>query len=124
MENIEKVDVLVIGYDAIKDTRQFKIAVLKSVNLNFVKKIYYLEKGAFTDQIKDFCKDFGIECEGLIPLPAKPSNEQLEKLSEIKSLVLFNNGDDKRIKKYEAFAKKLPIYVNIWRVKNGDLVLK
>lgn len=124
MEEKQKVDVLVIGYEEIKDYRQFKIAILKSINLDYVKKVYYVEKGSFTGEIVKFCEDFDLEHEGMIPLPTKPSKEQSEKLSQIKSLVLFDNGEDKRIKKYEAFVKKLPIYINTWQVKKGDLVLK
>ena len=124
MEQIKQISVLIIGYDEISDYRQFKIAILKSVNLNRVNKIYFVEKGGFTEEMIKFCNDFKIEYESIVPLPAKPSNEQCEKLSEVKSLIVFNNGEDKRIKKYESFVKKLPIYVNTWKVKNGNLLLK
>lgn len=124
MEQLQKVAILVIGYDEIKDYRQFKIAVLKSVNLNCVNKIYYINKSGFTEEIEKFCKEFKVETESMNPLPSKPSNEQCEKLSEIKALIVFNNGEDKRIKKYEAFAKKLPVYVSTWKTKDGNLILK
>ena len=35
-QKVEKMSVLVISYDEVKDYRQFKIAILKSFNLNFV----------------------------------------------------------------------------------------
>lgn len=120
----EKVPVLVIGYDKVKDYRQFRIAVLKSVNLNFVSKIYFVHKEGFTEQIEDFCKRYEIECEKITPLPAKLSNEQSEKLSEVKALVIFSNGEDKNVKRYETFAKKLPIYINTWKVKDNNLIHK
>lgn len=120
----EKVPVLVIGYDRIKDSRQFRIAVLKSVNLNFVSKIYFVDKEGFTDQIVEFCKKFDVEYEKIVPVPAKLSKEQSEKLSQVKALVVFNNGEDKNVKRYETFAKKLQIYVNTWKLKDNNLVHK
>lgn len=124
LNKIEKVPVLVIGYDLVKDYRQFKIAVLKSVNLNLVSKLYYVGKDTFVSEMERFCEEFKVLCEQIKILPAKLSNEQVEKLSEIKSVVIFNNGEDKSIKRYETFAKKLPIYINIWKLKDGNLVHK
>lgn len=122
--NSKKVPILVIGYDEIEDYKQFKIALLKSVNFNLVSKIYYVEKGKFTDQIEKFCDDFDVEREGLIPLPAKPSNEQEEKLLTAGALVVFNNGEDKRIKKYETLVKNNHVFVKIWKINNKGLVLE
>lgn len=123
-KKIEKISILVIGYDEIKDYRQFKIAMLKSFNLNFVNKVYFVEKENFTEEVERFCKEFKIDYESVTPLPAKLSNEQADKLSLVKGLIVFNNGEDKKIKKYETFVKKLPIYVSIWKTKNGNLILK
>jgi len=74
----EKSSVLVIGYDSVVDYRQFKIAILKSVNLNYVEKIYFLDKEKFTDEIVNFCTEFKIDYECITPLPARLSNEQSE----------------------------------------------
>lgn len=123
-KKIEKVPVFVIGYDEVKDYKQFKIAILKSVNLNIVSKIFYVGEDKFVNETEKFCKEFKMECERIKVLPAKLSNEQSEKLSTIKSVIIFNNGEDKGIKRYETFAKKLPIYVNTWKTKNGNLILK
>lgn len=123
-KKVEKVSVLVIGYDAVKDYMQFKIAVLKSFNLNLVEKIYFIEKDGFTEQMEKFCKEFKVNFESMKPLPVKLSNEQSEKLSQVKCLIIFNNGEDKKIKKYESFVKKLPIYISTWKTKNGNLILK
>lgn len=120
----EKVPVFIVGYDSVKDYRQFKIAVLKSVNLNRVSLVYYIGKEEFNTQMENFCKEFGVDCEKINILPAKMSNEQTEKLSTVKALVVFDNGEDKRIKKYESFVKKLPVYTSIWKTKNGNLLLK
>ena len=123
-QKVEKMSVLVISYDEVKDYRQFKIAILKSFNLNFVNKIYFVEKEKFTEEIKSFCKEFKIDFEAITPLPAKLSNDQSEKLSQVRGLIVFNNGEDKKIKKYETFVKKLPVYISIWKTKNGNLILK
>lgn len=120
----KKVAILVVGYNEVADYRQFKIAILKSVNLNFVSKVYFVDKNKFTQQMERFCEDFKLEYEKLTPLPVKPSNEQAEKLSEVKALVVFNNGEDKRIKKYEAFVKKMPVYINNWKLKDNVLINK
>ena len=104
-KKVEKVSVLVIGYDAVKDYMQFKI-----------------EKDGFTEQMEKFCKEFKVNFESMKPLPVKPSNEQSEKLSQVKCLIIFNNGEDKKIKKYESFVKKLPIYISTWKTKNGNLI--
>ena len=120
----EKVPVFIVGYDSVKDYRQFKIAILKSVNLNLVSLVYYIGKEEFNTQMENFCKEFGVDCEKISILPAKMSNEQIEKLSTVKSLVVFDNGEDKRIKKYKSFVKKLPVYTNIWKTKRGNLLLK
>lgn len=124
MEQKEKVPMLIIGYNEVKDYRQLKIAILKSFNLNLVSKIYFLDKNNFTQQIEEFCKQFKIECEKLTPLPAKISNEQIEKLSSVKCLVIIDNGEDKRLKKYETFVKSLSVDVNTWKTKDGNLLLK
>lgn len=123
-QKVEKMSVLVISYDEVKDYRQFKIAILKSFNLNFVNKIYFVEKEKFTEEMKRFCKEFKMNFEAITPLPAKLSNDQSEKLSKVRGLIVFNNGEDKKIKKYETFVKKLPVYISIWKTKNGNLVLK
>ena len=123
-QKVEKMSVLVISYDEVKDYRQFKIAILKSFNLNFVNKIYYVEKEKFTEEMKRFCKEFKMDFEAITPLPAKLSNDQSEKLSKVRGLIVFNNGEDKKIKKYETFVKKLPVYISIWKTKNGNLILK
>lgn len=123
-QKVEKMSVLVISYDEVKDYRQFKIAILKSFNLNFVNKIYFVEKEKFTEEIKRFCKEFKMDFEAITPLPAKLSNDQSEKLSKVRGLIVFNNGEDKKIKKYETFVKKLPVYISIWKTKNGNLILK
>lgn len=123
-KKIEKISILVIAYDKVKDYKQFKIAILKSFNLNLVKKIYFVEKDGFTEDIQQFCEDFKIDYEPVKPLPAKLSNEQSENLSQVKGLIVFNNGEDKKIKKYETFVKKLPVYVSTWKTKNGNLILK
>ena len=124
MEQKEKVSMLIIGYDEVKDYRQLKIAILKSFNLNLVNKIYFLDKNSFAQQIEKFCEEFKIECEKLIPLPAKLSNEQTEKLSSVKCLVVIDNGEDKRFKKYETFVKSLSVNINTWKTKDGNLLLK
>ena len=123
-QKVEKMSVLVISYDEVKDYRQFKIAILKSFNLNFVNKIYFVEKEKFTEEMKRFCKEFKMDFEAITPLPAKLSNDQSEKLSKVRGLIVFNNGEDKKIKKYETFVKKLPVYISIWKTKNGNLSLK
>ncbi len=123
-QKVEKMSVLVISYDEVKDYRQFKIAILKSFNLNFVNKIYFVEKEKFTEEMKRFCKEFKMDFEAITPLPAKLSNDQSEKLSKVRGLIVFNNGEDKKIKKYETFVKKLPVYISIWKTKNGNLILK
>ena len=123
-QKVEKMSVLVVSYDAVKDYRQFKIAILKSFNLNFVNKIYFVEKEKFTEEMKRFCKEFKMDFEAITPLPAKLSNDQSEKLSKVRGLIVFNNGEDKKIKKYETFVKKLPVYISIWKTKNGNLILK
>lgn len=123
-QKVEKMSVLVISYDEVKDYRQFKIAILKSFNLNFVNKIYFVEKEKFTEEMKRFCKEFKMNFEAITPLPAKLSNDQSEKLSKVRGLIVFNNGEDKKIKKYETFVKKLPVYISIWKTKNGNLILK
>ena len=123
-QKVEKMSVLVISYDEVKDYRQFKIAILKSFNLNFVNKIYFVEKEKFTEEMKRFCKEFKMDFEVITPLPAKLSNDQSEKLSKVRGLIVFNNGEDKKIKKYETFVKKLPVYISIWKTKNGNLILK
>lgn len=123
-QKVEKMSVLVISYDEVKDYRQFKIAILKSFNLNFVNKIYFVEKEKFTEEMKEFCKEFKMDFEAITPLPAKLSNDQSEKLSKVRGLIVFNNGEDKKIKKYETFVKKLPVYISIWKTKNGNLILK
>lgn len=123
-QKVEKMSVLVISYDEVKDYRQFKIAILKSFNLNFVNKIYFVEKEEFTEEMKRFCKEFKMDFEAITPLPAKLSNDQSEKLSKVRGLIVFNNGEDKKIKKYETFVKKLPVYISIWKTKNGNLILK
>ena len=123
-QKVEKMSVLVISYDEVKDYRQFKIAILKSFNLNFVNKIYFVEKEKFTEEMKRFCKEFKMDFEAIAPLPAKLSNDQSEKLSKVRGLIVFNNGEDKKIKKYETFVKKLPVYISIWKTKNGNLILK
>lgn len=123
-QKVEKMSVLVISYDEVKDYRQFKIAILKSFNLNFVNKIYFVEKEKFTEEIKRFCKEFKMDFEAITPLPAKLSNDQSEKLSKVRGLIVFNNGEDKKIKKYETFVKRLPVYISIWKTKNGNLILK
>ena len=123
-QKVEKMSVLVISYDEVKDYRQFKIAILKSFNLNFVNKIYFVEKEKFTEEMKRFCKEFKMDFEAMTPLPAKLSNDQSEKLSKVRGLIVFNNGEDKKIKKYETFVKKLPVYISIWKTKNGNLILK
>ena len=123
-QKVEKMSVLVISYDEVKDYRQFKIAILKSFNLNFVNKIYFVEKEKFTEEMERFCKEFKMDFEAITPLPAKLSNDQSEKLSKVRGLIVFNNGEDKKIKKYETFVKKLPVYISIWKTKNGNLILK
>lgn len=123
-QKVEKMSVLVISYDEVKDYRQFKIAILKSFNLNFVNKIYFVEKEKFTEEMKRFCKEFKMDFEAITPLPAKLSNDQSEKLFKVRGLIVFNNGEDKKIKKYETFVKKLPVYISIWKTKNGNLILK
>ena len=123
-QKVEKMSVLVISYDEVKDYRQFKIAILKSFNLNFVNKIYFVEKEKFTEEMKRFCKEFKMDFEAITPLPAKLSNDQSEKLSKVRGLIVFSNGEDKKIKKYETFVKKLPVYISIWKTKNGNLILK
>lgn len=123
-QKVEKMSVLVISYDEVKDYRQFKIAILKSFNLNFVNKIYFVEKEKFTEEMKRFCKEFKMDFEAITPLPAKLSNDQSEKLSKVRGLIVFNNGEDKKIKKYETFVKRLPVYISIWKTKNGNLILK
>lgn len=123
-QKVEKMSVLVISYDEVKDYRQFKIAILKSFNLNFVNKIYFIEKEKFTEEMKRFCKEFKMDFEAITPLPAKLSNDQSEKLSKVRGLIVFNNGEDKKIKKYETFVKRLPVYISIWKTKNGNLILK
>ena len=123
-QKVEKMSVLVISYDEVKDYRQFKIAILKSFNLNFVNKIYFVEKEKFTEEMKRFCKEFKMDFEAITPLPAKLSNDQSKKLSKVRGLIVFNNGEDKKIKKYETFVKKLPVYISIWKTKNGNLILK
>ena len=74
--------------------------------------------------MKRFCKEFKMDFEAITPLPAKLSNDQSEKLSQVRGLIVFNNGEDKKIKKYETFVKKLPVYTSVWKTKNGNLILK
>ena len=85
----EKVPVFIVGYDSVKDYRQFKIAILKSVNLNLVSLVYYIGKEEFNTQMENFCKEFGVDCEKISVLPAKMSNEQIEKFLQVTHILII-----------------------------------